>query len=180
MKTLLKAARRILVVVSFVAAGTIYVSGGENEQIFVKNDVNNGSIIREDVEAVHDRGVNESGDPSKIGDLVGNESTGQKADKETEGKKDITKEENQESGKGITKEVKQESLTTDNVKININTADEEELTKLKGIGPSKARKIATFREENGRFDSIEELMLVPGIKEGTFSKIKDNITVGQI
>ena len=68
-------------------------------------------------------------------------------------------------------------MTTENIKININTAGEEELTALKGIGPAKAKKIIEFRNKNGGFKSVEELMLVPGIKEGTFSKIKEDISV---
>lgn len=60
-------------------------------------------------------------------------------------------------------------------KINLNTADETALGTLSGIGPSKARAIVGYREENGSFSSIEELMEVPGIKEGTFAKIKDEI-----
>ena len=70
-----------------------------------------------------------------------------------------------------------EALTTENTRVNINTAGEEELTTLKGIGPAKARKIIEFRTGCGGFKSTEELMLVPGIKEATFSKIKDDITV---
>lgn len=60
-------------------------------------------------------------------------------------------------------------------KVNLNTADETALGNLSGIGPSKAKAIIAYREENGDFSSVEELMNVPGIKEGTFTKIKDNI-----
>lgn len=62
-------------------------------------------------------------------------------------------------------------------KVNINTADETQLTTLSGIGPSKAQAIIAYREENGGFSSIEEIMNVQGIKEGTFGKIKDDIAV---
>lgn len=60
-------------------------------------------------------------------------------------------------------------------KVNINTADEAALCTLSGIGPSKAGAILAYREEKGGFSSVEELMDVPGIKEGTFAKIKDEI-----
>lgn len=60
--------------------------------------------------------------------------------------------------------------------ININTANLAELQSLNGIGPSKAESIIEFRNRNGSFKTIEELMLVPGIKEASFDKIKDNIT----
>ena len=63
-------------------------------------------------------------------------------------------------------------------KININTADETQLTTLTGIGATRAQAIIAYREENGPFASIEEIMNVQGIKEGTFAKIKDEIVVG--
>ena len=61
-------------------------------------------------------------------------------------------------------------------KINLNTAGEEELTALPGIGVSKARAILAYRQENGGFSSVEEIRNVPGIKDGTFNKIKDYIS----
>ncbi|HAD20311.1 MAG TPA: hypothetical protein DCF42_07945 [Lachnospiraceae bacterium] len=61
--------------------------------------------------------------------------------------------------------------------ININTADAEKLMTLPGIGENKASAIVRYRETNGRFGRKEDLMNVPGIKEGTFSKFKDQITV---
>lgn len=61
--------------------------------------------------------------------------------------------------------------------ININTADESELTKINGIGPSKAKAIISYREEKGGFKSIEDIKNVSGIGEGTFLKIKDSISV---
>lgn len=62
-------------------------------------------------------------------------------------------------------------------KVNINTADYELLQTLTGIGPVKAQAILDFREQNGKFQTIEELMSVPGIKEAGFAKIKDRIVV---
>ncbi|MCI6004168.1 MAG: helix-hairpin-helix domain-containing protein [Blautia sp.] len=64
-----------------------------------------------------------------------------------------------------------------NEKVNLNTADEAALTALTGIGASKAQAILAYREEHGGFSAIEEILNVPGIKEGTFAKIKDNISV---
>jgi comEA protein len=61
--------------------------------------------------------------------------------------------------------------------ININTASAEELDKLPEIGPTKAKAIVDYREAHGRFASIEDIMKVSGIKEGTFAKIKDHIVV---
>lgn len=65
----------------------------------------------------------------------------------------------------------------DDGKINLNTAGEEELMSLTGIGEAKAEAILRYRQENGKFDSIEELMEVDGIKEGVFEKIKDQVKV---
>lgn len=62
-------------------------------------------------------------------------------------------------------------------KVNLNTADMAALTALSGIGESKARAIVQYRDEHGPFQRIEDLMQIPGIKEGTFEKIKDKITV---
>lgn len=62
-------------------------------------------------------------------------------------------------------------------RININTASADELMTLPGIGSSKAESILSYREEQGGFSSIEELMNITGIKEGVYSKIKDHITV---
>ena len=61
--------------------------------------------------------------------------------------------------------------------IDINAAGAEELMTLNGIGETRAAAIIEFREQNGPFVSIEEIMLIPGIKEGIFSKIQDQIVV---
>ena len=61
--------------------------------------------------------------------------------------------------------------------MNINKADIQELMTLTGIGESRAADIIRYREENGGFQTVEDIMKVPGIKEGAFEKIKDNISV---
>jgi competence protein ComEA len=58
-------------------------------------------------------------------------------------------------------------------KVNINTASKEELERLPGIGPTKAQAIIDARP----FAAPADIMKVKGIKEGTFGKLKDNITV---
>ena len=63
-------------------------------------------------------------------------------------------------------------------KININTAEKEQLMTLPGIGESKADAIIAYREAQGRFQSTDELMNIQGIKEGVYNKIKDLIIVG--
>lgn len=70
-----------------------------------------------------------------------------------------------------------ESTSASGGKVNINTAGKEELMTLTGIGEAKAQSILDYREKNGPFGSIEELMEIEGIKEGVFSKIEEDITV---
>lgn len=60
-------------------------------------------------------------------------------------------------------------------KININSAGIEELDKLRGIGKAMSERIIKYREENGPFMSIEEIMKVSGISEKKFEDIKDFI-----
>ncbi|MBQ1526828.1 MAG: helix-hairpin-helix domain-containing protein [Lachnospiraceae bacterium] len=61
--------------------------------------------------------------------------------------------------------------------ININKADKTQLMTISGVGEAKAEKIIAYREEFGGFKAIEDIMNIPGIKEGMFSKIKDQICV---
>ena len=64
-------------------------------------------------------------------------------------------------------------------KINLNTATKEELLTLDGIGESYADRIIAYRENNGPFQSTEEILQVKGIGEKTYQKIKDRIIVRQ-
>ncbi|MEA3322047.1 MAG: helix-hairpin-helix domain-containing protein [Bacillota bacterium] len=61
--------------------------------------------------------------------------------------------------------------------VNINTATEEELTSLTGIGPSKAKAIIDHRTDNGLFKNIEDIMQVTGIGQKSFEKLRNEITV---
>lgn len=74
-------------------------------------------------------------------------------------------------------EISEEILWEDDGLVNINTADEEELCTLTGIGSGKAGRIIDYRTKNGNFQKIEDIMNVEGIKEGLFQKIRDSITV---
>ena len=67
------------------------------------------------------------------------------------------------------------NVSTD--KVNINFADKATLMTLNGIGSTRADAILQYRASHGRFKKIEDLMLVEGIKEKTYEKIKDCITV---
>lgn len=70
-----------------------------------------------------------------------------------------------------------EMYSEEDGKININRASKEELMTLPGVGESRAESIIKCREEQGAFQSIEDIMQVSGIKEGLFEKIKDLITI---
>lgn len=65
----------------------------------------------------------------------------------------------------------------DNGLININTATQTELETLDGIGPSTAKKIIDYREENGKFKSIEDIQNVSGIGDAKYEAIKNDICV---
>lgn len=67
----------------------------------------------------------------------------------------------------------------DKAKVNINRADDKELMTLTGIGEAKAKSIVEYRNKNGNFKDIRELMKVPGIKEGLFAQLEDEIEVGK-
>lgn len=69
----------------------------------------------------------------------------------------------------------EESL--ENTLININYASFEQLLLLPGIGKSYANKIIEHRENVGLFKTIEEIKLIPGIKDNVYNQIKDKITV---
>lgn len=61
--------------------------------------------------------------------------------------------------------------------LDLNRATREQLMELPGIGEAKAEAILAYREEIGRFQSIEELKEISGIKESVFEKVKDKIIV---
>jgi competence protein ComEA len=61
--------------------------------------------------------------------------------------------------------------------VNLNTATANELATLPGVGPAVAARIIEYREKNGAFKKIEDLMNVRGIGEKTFLKLKPLVTV---
>ena len=69
------------------------------------------------------------------------------------------------------------SVSSQSDLVNINTADAERLTTLKGIGPALAQRIIDYREQNGAFKTIDEIKNVRGIGEKKFDAFKDKITV---
>ncbi|MFH5778310.1 helix-hairpin-helix domain-containing protein [Heyndrickxia oleronia] len=62
-------------------------------------------------------------------------------------------------------------------KVNINSANKDQLQTIPGIGPSKADAIIEYREQKGEFKKIEEIKNVTGIGEKTYEKLKDSISI---
>ena len=62
-------------------------------------------------------------------------------------------------------------------RVNLNTADAAALDTLPRIGPALAERILQWREDNGAFTSIEDLLAVPGIGEKMFASLRDKVTV---
>lgn len=75
-------------------------------------------------------------------------------------------------------EQKADTEDNDSGLININLADIDKLMTLPGIGESKAKAIINYRNENGKYNRIEDIMNISGIKDSAFNKIKDYICVG--
>ncbi len=69
---------------------------------------------------------------------------------------------------------------TNSERININEADIEELMLLPGIGETKAKEIIVYRETYGYFDTIEDILNVPGIGEATFNQLRDKIVTNSL
>lgn len=67
--------------------------------------------------------------------------------------------------------------TTAGGKVNINTADETALETLPRVGPAMAKRIIDWRDKNGRFTALEDLMSVTGVGEKTFDSLKDLVTL---
>ena len=61
--------------------------------------------------------------------------------------------------------------------VNLNTATADQLTTIPGIGPKMAERIIEYRQKNGGFKKVEDLMNVSGVGEKSFLKMKPLITV---
>lgn len=64
-------------------------------------------------------------------------------------------------------------------KININTASADELQLLNGVGPSTANAIVDYREQNGAFSSVEDLVNIKGIGEKKVANLAEQVTVAE-
>ncbi|GEP78556.1 ComEA family DNA-binding protein [Staphylococcus carnosus] len=69
------------------------------------------------------------------------------------------------------------SISTNQQKVNVNTAKESELTSITGLGPTKAKAIIEYRENKGSFNKIEQLKEIKGFGDKTYEKLKDYLTV---
>ena len=92
-------------------------------------------------------------------------------------KTNIVTSQNDTSNNDIVSENNFNSNESEGNKININTADLDELDKIPGVGEATANKILSYREENGDFKNIEEIKNVNGIGEKKFENMKDIICV---
>ena len=139
-------------------------------------EIEEGSRIADVIEEAG--GITEEADLSKV-NLAYQVSDGQKIyipninEKENEIQNSIEKYITNEAGDNIIIEGKEISSE----KVNINTATQTELETLNGIGPSTALKIINYRNENGKFETIEDIKNVPGIGEQKFENIKEGICV---
>lgn len=64
-------------------------------------------------------------------------------------------------------------------KVNINTAGVDELVTLPGIGKAYAERIVEYRQKNGPFKKVEDVLNVRGIGEKTFERIRERLTIGK-
>ncbi len=81
------------------------------------------------------------------------------------------------SEEALSEQTGQDLVGSDDGLVNLNTATVTELMTLPGIGETRAKAIIAYREASGGFSSIEEIMQVNGIKEGSFEKLRDYIAV---
>ncbi len=171
---------RLIAVTLFISAGFVYIILCENDKNSViietrrNRNEENTEIITENSKELTHTGI----DVSKDIDMTEQSKTGYNekgSDKSETGNSDPSDEKT-----GITGIVRADpDMNTEFSEglIDINSADKADLMNLPGIGAVKADAIIAYRNENGRFGSAEELMMVPGIKEATFMKIRELIYV---
>ena len=171
---------KITATVLFITAGIVYIvmSGREKPAIVLDTVSEYASGITDGTEGrTGDGNRNGTGERSEdgtqngIGDRNGDRSGDRTGD--VTQKTDIS----EDSGYGSGRTDGTDERSEDD-RIDINSADADTLMRLPGIGAVKAEAIIVYRNENGNFTRPEDLMMVPGIKEGTFTKLKDRIMCG--
>ena len=99
------------------------------------------------------------------------------ADMVTDGGKIYFPAEGESVSSGYAGGTEAENVLTENGKVNINTADENGLTQLPGIGETRARRIIAYRQEHGLFSSTEDLKNVSGIGDSIYESLEEYISV---
>ena len=152
----------------------IHITGSVKNPGIVK--LKEGSRIEDAIEAAG--GLTENADITKV-NLAYVVEDGTKIKIPSASEEDIGDEDiiDSKSGENIVIEENTVSSNNSTQNININKATEKEFETLPGIGPSLASKIIEYRNQNGKFGSIEDIKNVNGIGENKYEKIKDLITV---
>ena len=152
----------------------IHITGSVKNPGIVK--LKEGSRIEDAIEAAG--GLTENADITKV-NLAYVVEDGTKIKIPSASEEDIGDEDiiDSKSGDNIIIEENTVSSNNSTQTININKATEKEFETLPGIGPSLASKIIEYRNQNGKFESIEDIKNVNGIGDNKYEKIKDLITV---
>ena len=152
----------------------IHITGSVKNPGIVK--LKEGSRIEDAIESAG--GLTENADITKV-NLAYVVEDGTKIKIPSASEEDIGDEDiiDRKSGDNIIIEENTVSSNNSTQTININKATEKEFETLPGIGPSLASKIIEYRNQNGKFESIEDIKNVNGIGDNKYEKIKDLITV---
>jgi competence ComEA-like helix-hairpin-helix protein len=79
----------------------------------------------------------------------------------------------------VKSEVSEKVVAEEKINININTATQEELAQLKGIGANLAQRVIEYRDQHGPFEKIEDILKVKGLGEKFLEENNDRISVGK-
>jgi len=101
--------------------------------------------------------------------------TEESAQEKTADEQDVSNE--QATEESVNDQNSNENEASKDGKVDLNSAGVEDLMTLKGIGETRAKEIIEYRTKNGAFKKKEDIMQVPGIKEGVYSKVQDQIVV---
>ena len=152
---------------------TAPVSGGGASYVDISGEVNNPGVYKvssdtrlfQVIEMAG--GLTEKADPNSLN----------RAERVSDGQKIIVRAYGEEGESTVSSSYEGSEESSAGGRVNINLADLSELQTLPGIGPAKAQSIISYREQNGYYTAIEEIMYVDGIGEKTFASIKDMISV---
>ncbi len=159
----------------------IHVTGAVNTEGIV--EIKEGGRIADAVEEAG--GFSENADISQI-NLAYQLEDGQKiyipsiADEKIKEEEKVLQKEyvTDEAGDDIIVEDETSSVKSkENIKVNINTADQAELEQIPGVGEATAQKIIEYRKTNGKFKNIEDIKNVSGIGDSKFENMKEKICV---